>query len=383
MAKLVKASEIKRFKIWVYQWTDLKEKAEAEKVCSTLLQHLSLKTCEPDYQLKLTVYNYISAVEKEVENARSGVKNARKAVEVARRVLAETEARADRVLAQITKDRGLAIEEERVRRAEAALVTAKRRLEQVLQSGKDPKIARWNVNHLKKLVVSRKQRVENRKKWFAGTKKYVTDNQNKLVAARRATLQRAESWLENRLQYLSRSERRLADARTKYGNRNNNKEKKHTQPPTSPNRTNKNVNSNTRSSSSPGAASHSNSNGQNADLKTCNIVSSQLRLPNPDGPNTLTDYWAQEMVGADLLKEEVEKAGPIKKKLVEAFDICHSGHASKVRNIISHQGSHSVLPELGNNIGVSHVRYISDILTASDRLLNRADEVCGTSNADR
>ena len=43
-------------------------------------------------------------------------------------------------------------------------------------------------------------------------------------------------------------------------------------------------------------------------LRTCNIVSShfpRLRLHNLKAVRDLSDYWAQEMIGADLLKEEL------------------------------------------------------------------------------
>ena len=374
-AQLTKESEIERFKVWIYKWTDLKKKAEAEKVCSILLQYLSLKRCDLDYQLDLAVYSVsISTLEEFVEKAKSAVQKAREAVETTRQALEVTEERARRILDQMTEDRGLAIEKKRVRKAKAALVAAKKKLERVVQAGKNDKVARWNVQHLEKLVVSRKKRVENRKKWFGSTKEYVTDNQNRLIASRKRSLQSAESWLQYLLQLLAKRERQLADARAEYANRNNNQEKKNTQSSASSNRANKNITSNTKSASSPGAVSN---------LKTCNIVSSQLRLPDPDDKNTLTDYWAQEMVGADLLKEEVEKADPIKKKIVETFDTREDGHASKVRNVISHQGPHSVLPELGDNINTSHVRYVSDILKVSDRLLSKADESCKVSNAGR
>ena len=65
----------------------------------------------------------------------------------------------------------------------------------------------------------------------------------------------------------------------------------------------------------------------------------------------LSDYWAQEMIGSDLLKEELEKASPIKKHLVDVFDIDWIKHLIRVRNIVSDEGAHSVLPEIGDWIG--------------------------------
>ena len=78
----------------------------------------------------------------------------------------------------------------------------------------------------------------------------------------------------------------------------------------------------------------------------CELLSSQHRLK--DGK--LSDYWAQEMIGADLLKEELEKAPPLPedKFLVAVFDSVDkfSDHGIYVQNLISHDRDQAVLPGL-------------------------------------
>ena len=78
---------------------------------------------------------------------------------------------------------------------------------------------------------------------------------------------------------------------------------------------------------------------------SCDLAESKHKLK--DGK--LTDYWAQEMVGIDLLREEIEKAPPLPedKHLVAVFD-SPSYHGIYVQNIISHEGPQAVLPALNS-----------------------------------
>ena len=117
------------------------------------------------------------------------------------------------------------------------------------------------------------------------------------------------------------------------------------------------------------------------DLKSCNIVFSQAGLFE----DRLSDYWAQELIGADLLREELEKAPPIEKHLVEVFDSPTRNHDIGVRNLISDEGQNAVFPELGDKAGITHTLYASMALTEVNRLLNKADQVCtaGTETPDQ
>ena len=80
--------------------------------------------------------------------------------------------------------------------------------------------------------------------------------------------------------------------------------------------------------------------------ESCELLPVQYQLK--DGK--LTDYWAQEMVGVDLLREEIEKAMPLPKDkfLIAVFDTPESYHDIHVQNIISHKGPQAVLPPLNS-----------------------------------
>ena len=110
-------------------------------------------------------------------------------------------------------------------------------------------------------------------------------------------------------------------------------------------------------------------------LKTCNIVPSQLKLYE----GRLSDYWAQEMIGSDLLKEEWQKAPPVKKHLVAVFDSPREGHNRHdigVKNLISDTGRHAVLPDIGNSMTNFDASQSSFYLQHSSYLLNQARNKC-------
>ena len=81
------------------------------------------------------------------------------------------------------------------------------------------------------------------------------------------------------------------------------------------------------------------------DIKTCNIVSGKLGLMK----GKLSDYWAQELIGSDLLREELEKTPPPDiENWIAVFDAKDEDHHDiGVKNLISDEALHAVLPELG------------------------------------
>ena len=100
---------------------------------------------------------------------------------------------------------------------------------------------------------------------------------------------------------------------------------------------------------------------------SCKLASSKYRLQ--DGK--LTDYWAQEMVGADLLREEIEKAPPLPedKHLVSVFDTPSGNHNIHVQNIISHEGPQAVLPALNSSqLKYFETKWGSDYLNIAEDL---------------
>ena len=80
------------------------------------------------------------------------------------------------------------------------------------------------------------------------------------------------------------------------------------------------------------------------DIKTCDIVSGKWRLMK----GKLSDYWAQELIGSDLLREELEKIPPPDiENWIAVFDSKRWDHNIRVKNLISDEALHAVLPELG------------------------------------
>ena len=95
-------------------------------------------------------------------------------------------------------------------------------------------------------------------------------------------------------------------------------------------------------------------------VRTCGIVSdSQELITMEEEKATLSDFWAQEMTGTDLLREEVKTVPPLKKKSFiavlesekpifenEKENPDYKPHVRFVENLISHEGPQAVLPEL-------------------------------------
>ena len=78
-------------------------------------------------------------------------------------------------------------------------------------------------------------------------------------------------------------------------------------------------------------------------LRTCNIISHKRDLAN----GFLSDYWAQELIGSDLMREELKKTAPPEREdWIAIFDSKRENHNIAVKNLISGEGPHAVLPEL-------------------------------------
>ena len=103
---------------------------------------------------------------------------------------------------------------------------------------------------------------------------------------------------------------------------------------------------------------------------SCELLPSKHQLK--DG--TLSDYWAQEMVGADLLREEIKKAEPLPedKFLISVIDRSIDDHDVHVRNIISHEEDQAVLPALSSSqIHVFDVLMTNFYMIFSDAIKRR------------
>ncbi len=113
---------------------------------------------------------------------------------------------------------------------------------------------------------------------------------------------------------------------------------------------------------------------QSGDIRSCKIVSSELNLLE----GQLSDYWAQEMIGSDLMREELKLQPPVKKHLVAVFDTPHysSRHDIASKHIISHKGKQAVLPDIGDSITSFDHTLSSYGLGHSDYLLKTAKKRC-------
>ena len=376
-----KTIEIERFKTWVFEGSESTNKIpKIKQLCKQLLSVSSLESCEPDYFVNTAVYNYVpsaSDAREMIGKTKSAVEKAEQTVESAREALQSREGKAAGISQSMAKDKGLITEKKRLRTAKFALKQAKKELERATGNNK-VKRAKERVKRLEKLVEGRKKRVENRKKWFKGTKEYVENNQNDLLKSRRNALKKAENWLEA-------TKLSLKDRVSKYAKYLPSEEAE---------ALSQYVQSLFPDEVVGGGGSNSDNKGQSVsdsqqleeaptpqsgNIRTCNTVSSEFDLLNEQ----LSDYWAQEMVGSDLLKEKLKQITPIEKNLAEIFDM-PPGHDVSVRNLISDEGKHSVLPEMGDRVGITHIQTNSRVLQAADRLLTRAEKRCAEyqSNLD-
>ena len=88
-------------------------------------------------------------------------------------------------------------------------------------------------------------------------------------------------------------------------------------------------------------------------IKTCNIVPNDRGLDlnrslfNFHGIDYhLSDYWAQELIGSDFMREELEKSPPPERdNWIAVFDSIKGNHYIMVQNLISGGQPHAVLPE--------------------------------------
>ena len=323
-AGLKKDTEIKRFKIWLYQWPKVNPEAKVEKLCKDLLAFSSVASCAPDHVVD-TNSNYddlLRNAERQVENANQGVENAEQSVNNA--------------------EQSLVTARQMVENAEQMLTDAEQHLQTARQTGNSSEIE------------SAESWLEDRRQWLEGRKQW--------LASSESWLEGRKQWLEGRKQWLASSESWLEGVRAR-------QEPELPEQPPDP----------YEPAPEPDEPPEPDDPESAVNLKSCNILSSNFGLNQYTSlshrQGALSDYWAQEMIGADLLKEEVEKAPPVSKSFVELFD--RGEHADAVKNLISGDGKYSVLPEMGDSISISQSSMVSDFLKHSDRLLRKVDDVCG------
>ncbi|MDE0518579.1 MAG: hypothetical protein OXH36_03355 [Bdellovibrionales bacterium] len=111
-------------------------------------------------------------------------------------------------------------------------------------------------------------------------------------------------------------------------------------------------------------------------IKTCHLLSCKEGAKGASCKHLmegkLSDYWAQRMlIGSDLLREELKKTSPPGiENWIAVFDSQEYGHNTAVKNLISDEGPHAVLPNLGEkniptllvNEGSQHVKNYKDYI---------------------
>ena len=106
------------------------------------------------------------------------------------------------------------------------------------------------------------------------------------------------------------------------------------------------------------------------DLRICGVLTNHL-LSLKDG--TLSDHWAQEMIGADLLKETIQQTNrppPRDENFLAVFDSSTGHHNFSVSSLMSGQGKSAVLPEMERKQVINaKTEYTSDFLNTYESLL--------------
>jgi len=97
-----------------------------------------------------------------------------------------------------------------------------------------------------------------------------------------------------------------------------------------------------------------------------NVVHSiNLRMGHFINEDRLSYHWAQELIGSDLLKKELKKIPPPNiEDWIAVFDTAEfsDGHDIYVKNLISDEGMHAVLPDLPNNQITVHEMWNNQII---------------------
>ena len=114
-------------------------------------------------------------------------------------------------------------------------------------------------------------------------------------------------------------------------------------------------------------------------LKTCSLVNFECSNDNNCSPS----YWAQEMIGADLAKEEVEKALRRNGKSINYYDVLDGSyrffkssedHPFKVNNLIAGSGSEAVLPDQLKDNKTFFGELLSDVQKYDQNLCRTEDK---------
>ena len=109
---------------------------------------------------------------------------------------------------------------------------------------------------------------------------------------------------------------------------------------------------------------------QNIAGEKCDFISSQVNLTED---SSLSDYWAQELIGSDLLREELEKVPPPEvENYISVFDTTRKNrHDVSVKKLVSDKGDQAILPDLANKMSVFEtIDFNGDYQSIADTLIS-------------
>lgn len=103
-----------------------------------------------------------------------------------------------------------------------------------------------------------------------------------------------------------------------------------------------------------------------SNIRTCNLVPHEQQLM--DGK--LSDYWAQELIGSDLLREELDKVPhPLIPNWIMVFDRQIEDHSIRVMKLISDNGPQAVLPTMEVDTVIPYMtNFVTDDMSVVDHI---------------
>ena len=403
-AGLKQDSILPRFKMWIYHWEQSISAVKVKRLCKSFSVFQSIQSCEPDSVLEpesssssgdspQDIYQRrLKEAEKAVETVKQSLAGAKKNVSTAKEDVKKIQAYVETDKKRV-KDAEIQVNQKRQK-----LDSANRKLKKTEQQANSKQVQR-----AKKRVKRLQRRLKKSEGWLETMKGQLLSSERELKKGQQ-WLKNAEKWLKNTELWLTEKKKELANLRANLPDNNDNEDNDDDNDNENNNNDNEdndddndNENNNNDNEDNDDDNDNENNNNDNENndddsdnsreenLISCNIVSTNLKLnhfgkeKSPDKAGTLSDYWAQEIVGADLLKKKLAKAPlPSKQKFIEQFDLPGEKHDEQVRNLIANQGKAGVLPNLGDKLTTHHTMYASQFAKTVGTLLDKVDELCGS-----
>ena len=384
-------AKLKRFKIWIYKYPQPRKVEEAKKLCDVFINFKSVQSCESDISVQ-PQQSRGEFYKEQLKRAEEGYERAKKDYEKAKEDKKKAEEEHKKIKGM--HDQDLKIKENAeldIQNNQQAVERARQILERAKKRNNPQEIteAEKRLKDREQILAGSKEWLKKAVKFYEGSLKEFKDSES--------WVKESEKWLDNRRKNLQTKEDWLKEVRSKKPPQ---EPAKKPEPPKTktPDQPKTKTPDQPKTPEPPKQIKEDPATAEAVNVKTCKVVSSKLNVhPYIDRhpksareikieefkqstKGSLSDYWAQEMIGADLLKEMLKKQAPVgKKTFILLFD--RSKHGEYVKNIISSDGRHSVLPNLGGSIRTFKTNTVGDYLKNSDKLLSERDKACaGSSN---